>query len=249
MDFDAKTGLWLPPKPAIIRRWAKDDAKLAVLPGMVPVIGGKRPPIVFEWITSAEVANLAAATWNVGTVSIGSASADRKVVLLIGAQGQGGNSRTINSASIGGSAATMHTASGSTPYPTAIAYRAIASGTTANVTIVFSANVTRIVVGVAVVRDTMNDTPQTAATPTAGTSTSRSLGLTIPSGGIGLWAVSQGTSGNTTWTNADEQLDISPATGMVFSAAKKLSDAGGSVTATASFTSSVSNSMCATAWR
>jgi hypothetical protein len=126
---------------------------------------------------------------------------------------------------------------------TIIAYARITSGTTANISITYPSNQTRLGIGVWRIQNNISDTPIQVKTSAANSGTGLSITLTgLTSNNLGVCAQTNGTQGTSfTWTNATENYDTdigSPA-GTRISGASFITSSSGNRTITTSHTNSI----------
>jgi hypothetical protein len=179
---------------------------------------------------AVDIANLTAYTF--ATQPIGSAAADRVIVVAIG--GRAGANNTVTGVTVGGIAATeaiQTVVSGNT---SALYYAAVPSGVTADVVATFSAGMVRA--GIALWRLTGFGSVSATSVGTGSTITGDATGIMI--------ATVTGTGASTyTWSDATEQFDVTiEGSGVTFSGAQ--SAAAGTVSLTVS-SSATANSLVA----
>jgi hypothetical protein len=246
MDFDAKTGLWLPPKPAIIRKWKDEDAKLAMLPGMVPIIAGGIPLELTYVLTKGT-------TGNVTTVNFGDYTMPREGLLIAVFMSRGDSNRTVSSCTIGGSAGTIATQAGGTNNTkVAVGYRRVGAGVQA-VSFTMSGSSgsnNNHVCSVWCLSGNLSDTPTSAAANTAG-GTVKTITLDILGGGISVYGTVPQSSGSPsiTWSTAT-QVNLTTLNSRRHSSAEKY--AATTLTAhaeTVTWGSSQSTGQCGASWR
>lgn len=167
--------------------------------------GGGGVTFALDWTASA-IDTGGGTTVNYGTLSIGVADTNRIVAVAIGDRNSGG-SATVTGVSIGGNAATQapSAASGGTKIVHAdIWYLAVPTGTTATISVTYSASATRS--GVDIYRIiTTTPAPSTGIGANDSSNTISTGAFTTPAGGaaICIFVQQNPTSGNDiTWTNA-----------------------------------------------
>ena len=183
-------------------------------------------------------------TIDFGSVSIGTATADRIVLVGISVVINSGAGGTITGVNIGGSAATIlgqvTQASASEHIITVIAARAISTGTTATVTATKSnaSTTLREACHVAIT----DNIPSVAAFDVVTNTTDPLTGsLDIPAGGIAFGvtgAHNSSSPGSCTWTNMTEQDDGVVESAMGYSCATKEVDAAETTSITANWSGS-----------
>jgi hypothetical protein len=147
-------------------------------------------------------------------------------------------SRTISSATINGEAATVASqisqGPGGTQFTnTGVIYLRVTSGTTANISITYSAAVTRMGIGVWRIQNNISDTPIQTQTSSLLTGTGLSItftGLTTYS--LGVCGQTNGIANPMLWTNATENYDVALATLSEMSGANFLTTTTGDRTIT-----------------
>lgn len=153
---------WLPPKPAIIRatdRKPREGVSFFVPPPFW--LGDPGPPIL-DFTDSAAAVHGSSATYTFSNMNIGAATADRLVVAAISGRASGTNSFVYTAVTIGGSAATLHVASGSAAgitSPTCIASRVVPSGTTASIVVTSDGVIDGVGVAVYTIKNLISTTP------------------------------------------------------------------------------------------
>ncbi|MCK9549212.1 hypothetical protein [Aquamicrobium sp.] len=197
-------------------------------------------------------------TITISDVSIGTASADRLVVVsAMCVHNDNGNLTVITGGSIGGSAATLVVASNGMDYPalTAILSRVVTSGTTATITINLSVAVQRTALDVYTIKG-LNSTTAHHTNTTWSTNNTSFLGTTlnIPANGFaigGLAAQDEFNVYSHTWSGLTEDADsasglsyggYTSASGQMMSA-----ESGRSISVTANGNSR-RKSMCVASW-
>lgn len=159
-------------------------------------------------------------TYSIASISIGTASSDRLVVVAFGAHFAGVTAPSISSVTIAGSAATIDkslVASGGTDGQiTAICSRLVTTGTTMTLAVNFSHTARHLWYAVwsvtgsaaAAASSTVSDTVDTLA-----------LTLNCPAGGAIFACCAQQLGSTTTWTNLTEDQDDTVETNFQYSAA------------------------------
>lgn len=153
-------------------------------------------------------------------VSIGSASADRVVVVAICSESN--VPETFSGGTIGGNSATeavvVEGTSSTVGTIVAILYLAVPTGTTATIVSNYSGSVFR---GICSVWTLTGDTPELIDidTDTAPSGTGLSCSVDIPANAVGIAGYSQGNTFEVTWTGATERFDESVSGGSRFSTA------------------------------
>jgi hypothetical protein len=167
--------------------------------------------IVFQ---QAETTQTSAGTtsFTFTSANIGTAAADRHVLVCIGLRG-GVDSGTLSSVTIGGTAATIHSSStlsipASATQIAAIAGRTIAAGTTATVVVTVSVNMTICFCRVYTMTGQQSTTVFNAANATASNAASVSVNVNVPSNGALLASVLNAAStGSITMAGVNENAD------------------------------------------
>lgn len=217
------------------RRWA------------IKAATAKIAPVAFAYIGKANSTS-DLTTYTFAAQGIGTASPKRLVVVAIHARRS--SNRTISAVTIGGIAAAI-VQSASSHLPNGFAFAIVPTGTTADIVITFSADVTRCAIGVATLASYRNVAPVTVATNIA-TSTLNNRIVDIPDGAIALSAFStEGTSACTT-TGATELQDdtIEAASQFCFAQYQPAGNvAEAAHTIQHSVGASVANAICVALWR
>lgn len=207
------------------------------------------PPTVKTYITGTSSSS-SATTFTFSSTSIGTASSDRLVVVVVEGR-QAVADRTVSSVTIGGVTATI--ASGTnvpSKYPGCIAYLTVTSGTTADIVVTFSGSTfggcgIQVYTLTSLSSTTPVDSDQSGmvASPASVTLTTSSQGALIAGvGGNG------GATGSISWTGPTEDYEVSPGTGHRVSSASK-DNTGTSETVTATETVATQMRLMAVAWR
>lgn len=243
---------WQGKRPAIIRpgddiiaHQRREARRLGMLPGMVPAIGGGGPRLTYLGLLTLNGTQT--------TYSLGSVSAPRAGLLIVGAGSLSGGSinRTLSSISIGGSAGTLHTSSGSVSQPTGMASRLVGAGSQA-IAVTFSGSTTAgAAAAVWLLEGYASATPTASATSADNTSnTSESVTLAFPAGGAGAFFHFHWGDTTTTWTNATEDVDQTFGNfgGGASAASYRAAGAEASRTVTAAFANQNSGT-CGAVWR
>jgi hypothetical protein len=155
--------------------------------------------------STVETANIGASTHTTAAMSIGTASSTRRVIALITGN-SASNSRAVDSVTIGGVSATIHTqvtssSSGSTL--TCIASATVTTGTTASVVVNYNGTMSHVSVHVTSI-DNLNSTTPTYANSVSGTTAlSRSLtDVSWNADGFSVGVVCLGLTPSITWTGS-----------------------------------------------
>jgi hypothetical protein len=160
-------------------------------------------------------------------VSLGTASADRLIVVGIAARSV--SSTTISSVTIGGVTATVATSGSGAGSKAAIAYATVPTGATGDIVVTFSGAHVRCGIGVWRITGASTTPTDTFTSVTV----VRSGTVTIAAGGAALAVCYQNTSA-TDWTGATEEWDTPSELNASYSGAKKTSAAGEGATITMS---------------
>ena len=170
---------------------------------------------------------------------IGTAAANRYVVVLIAG---GANGRTVSSVTVAGQSCTVISTltNGVRDAAMAITASPVTSGTTADVVVTWSGGENRCHIGTYALTGIGSKTPTDTGTDTGSGNRSTSIDILAGGSAIGLMVHSAGTSGSTTWTGLNEDVDTSGDGVITFSAASldsSTAQTGLSVSATGSSTS------------
>lgn len=153
--------------------------------------------------------------WTFSTMSIGTASATRRVICLVSGRSST-NSRTVSSATIGGISATIDiqtTASSSGSTVAAIIAATVPTGTTADVVVTFSGAMSEGDCYVTSLDNLVSVTPVDTAgvNQTSGNTITTGANVDWQAGGYVIAYTSNFTTGSTTtWTGATEYFDETP---------------------------------------
>lgn len=192
-------------KPGIIR---PNDLPVLAMPYMP---GYRKPhaanPVLTYIGKASDIGNLS--TYTFTAQPIGAANATRRVIVLAVARGTGA---TVSSITIGGVAASIAiTPGGGGANPTGIASLSVASGTTANIVVTFTAGQSRCVIFVYTAIDlALGTVTDTAGTNVNTAATSASATLDFAAHGVGVVALlSVNNSADThTWSGATKDDEI-----------------------------------------
>ena len=164
------------------------------------------------FITSNAPGQFSSATHNHGTLSIGTAAADRYVLVAITANGS--STANLTSVTIGGVSATLYQnttiGSGGSFCISAFAVLLVTTGTTANITLNYSGSFSRSAIGIYNLNGLGSSTPVDHSSDSTASASTLSLTLNSTAGGVILGVFSnRTTSGSTTvtWTGATEDYD------------------------------------------
>lgn len=154
-------------------------------------------------------------TYTFSSAAIGTASADRIVIVVIGSRAN--SARSISSVTIAGIAATVIATANNTGGGAdivAIYAAAVPSGTTGNVVITFSGTMLRCGIGTYAMTGASSVTPYDTATAVPSGSSASINTIDSPANGAILGASLAGSSGtaSVTWTGLTENFDIQPET-------------------------------------
>jgi hypothetical protein len=193
-------------------------------------------PLVIEYLTAAVNAT-DLTTYTFSTQSLGTAAADRKIVLGISTRGSA--QRSISSVTIGGVTATVlatQSFGGSTFNRMALYVADVPTGATGDVVVTFSGSVLRC--GVGLWKVTGANSAQLAHDVGAVTGDPSSKTLVVPANGgvIAYSFAADGTAPRTvTWTNATERFDAAVEGNMAHSGADADDLVAGSLAVSADF--------------
>lgn len=190
--------------------------------------------------------------WN--NVAIGVAAANRKIILALDCRNSG-TTPTFSSGTIGGQAASAFGGASASSGNNRVEYAVadLTTGTTANLSVTWSAAATRCGTGVYAVYGAGSSTPSATNSATIATGATASAAVTCPAKGIvisvclGVFASAQ----TATWTSPLlETYDASVEGGICHSGASLNSNAGGSITAEITWNNGVTNAspLAVAAW-
>lgn len=229
-----------------IGRVDRDDAvKIATaIPfGMFKPIAAGGVPFGITYVGTATDAS------NLTTYDFGSFSIPNDGYVIVGVVSEAGAARTISSVSIGGTNGTIYAQYDTTNWvPHGFAYRSVTAGSQ-NITVVFSAGMSRAAIAVWVITTSTQTAPNAGANAAwAAGVTSRAPSFNIPTNGVAAYICYRATASNTTWSSATEQGDVAVETSHQFSFADKtVTTAITPHTETASFSSSTATA-CGISW-
>lgn len=210
IDLPPKFDLWLPPKPAIIRRADRAIQKASFLPGMFPggVAAAAAAPAAVSFTYNGQFGpNSATAqtTKTFASVSIGAATANRMVVIGFSYR----VNATTNSVTVNGVGATRVTGSGIGFRRIEMWRAAVPTGISVTVTIVLSGTVGGLcAITSHSVYNLTSQTPTASITATNASATSINANINTVAPGIAIGvAMHDNVGSNSTWTNLTETSD------------------------------------------
>lgn len=194
---------------------------LALLGMLMPRYRPKQPPpITFTWVTQSVAGfNSTQNTWT--NANIGTAAADRLVIVTVAGRGNGGGSRQISAVSIGGVAATLICRSTTTPNPTAIYARLVPTGATTTIVVTANSDLDSGIIGIATLTGYGNAAARAISTPPPVNAQAdlEVPALSVQRGGVAIYVASAQGSTTMTWTGADRQMVLASGTVLRGSAA------------------------------
>lgn len=211
----AQAGVYIPPKPAIVKPENIDFSKHMLL-GMPMTMGmlaarGNSPSYVYCTQTSSAT-NLTSYTFT--AVPISTASAYRRVLVLINGTGSA-SGRTLSSVTIGGVTATSHVINvSSSTYSSRMVSALVPTGTTADIVITYSGSMNDCSIGVWALYNVAS-TPRLTAKPNT---TTYNYTLNLIPNDITILA-QWDTSTAITWTNATRDFNAIGGSGENYSGA------------------------------
>lgn len=205
----ATAGVYLPPKPAIVKpeniEFSKHLLAMPFTMGILSAGKGSVPVSVILRNTTLQSSSTASTTFTFSTVSIGTASSTRYVIAQISAVADATAGVTLSSVTIGGVTATIHASQAFGAGATHMAYIAgatVPTGTTATVAVTFSAATSSCAVYVTSIDGLQSTTPVTTGSGNgnAGASTANTGAvLTYPANGFAVGVATKSVSTTTTW--------------------------------------------------
>jgi len=162
--------------------------------------------------TTASSSTSALTTYSFTSVSIGAASATRRVIVLVHGR-SGTNLRTISSATIGGVAATIDAQITSSSGGTSLAgiiSATVPTGTTATVAITFSGSMFDSLIYPLALDNLISVTPVDTATASATSGASLTTGATVnvEDGGYVVAIADRAGNSTATWVGLTEYIDV-----------------------------------------
>jgi hypothetical protein len=242
LDLPPKAELWLPPKPAIIRAWQREDAQRATfpMPLFVPVAGKQLTFIDSAW------SNANTNVFDFTSKSFGVARADRYII--VGVSGAN-NSVGITSIVIGGVTATLlediNVGESSGNVTAMLAIAAVPTGATGTIQVNWSGTEDVCGIGwwraVGLTSATPHDLLSNTSNPATGS-------LDTLSGGFIVAFVSYRNAVTTTWTNLTERFDRQDGIDPLSGADARTNGSSVTITATPSGALSGGPSLVAGSW-
>ena len=191
MIWDVPPKIWMPPKPAIIRPAEKKLLAPALaasfLPGMFPggAISGGEPPVI-TLTDGVDAPSAFTTTHTFSSQNIGSAAADRYVIVAAAVE-SGAGTPTITSVTIGGVSATFLVNAANANFTRGVlASLLVTTGTTTTIVINTSTNSVAYMAVWSKVGGTTPDTPFDTGSDNTITGGSASLTIDYPANGAVL---------------------------------------------------------------
>ncbi len=180
---------------------------------------GQAPPVIPVTIayTATASSNANAVSYTFGSVAIGTAAANRRVVIAVGAYyGE------ISSMTIGGVSAVYHVGNAadrnaSNVYMGEIWSAPLATGTTATIVTTFTTSIYRMGISAFALYGASATATDTAVDDDL--SNPNTVAIDIVKGGLAVGIVGQGVARAATWTNMTERNEVALESGVSFSAA------------------------------
>lgn len=209
---------------------------LAEMIGFMPVVtvAASVPPSI-SFISQAEI-TADQASYSFTSQSIDAADATRRVVVAVHWMYAGAGTDTVlNSATIGGVAATIHVqtnnGTSSSPDGIAIISALVPTGTTATIDLTFNATCSRAYIGVYSALNEAGSSPTATASDNTLTGSTLNLNLNVTAGGWLMAAVTESSNltPTNTWTGVSENYDLTSTeiAGRIFSSGHTSGSAGG----------------------
>lgn len=224
---------------------------MSFLPGWYPVTGRKPPSISFIGFTE-DTTDLT--TYSFASVAIGAADPTRRVVVVVH-WGENAVTRSLNSATIGGVAATIHAQTSAAIRGVAIISALVPTGTTATIALTFSGAMLRSAIGVYRALNETSASPTATATDITFTGAVLDVNVNVPVNG---WVVAgttdNGIAGRThAWVGVTKQYDTTSgeAAGIIYSGGHDTGLAAATprtVNTTVSNTTGISGAAVAMSW-
>lgn len=208
MIVDAPT-LWMPPKPAIIRAWKREDLRKPAALGTFPFpfhvpLG---PPPTLSYVGRTTLTN-DASSYTFTSHALGTAAANRYIVLILGTRTASGVAATITAVTVAGISATIaqqiNNGDGTGYTNCTLAVVAVPTGTTGNIDVTFDMSTSRCNVAVWAAYGLASATPVTATATAAG-----AINVNVLQGGfVVAGAGGYNNAGGFAWTGLSEQYDV-----------------------------------------
>lgn len=203
-------------------------------------VGGSAPPISTYIGTTVDATNVTNYTFT--SAAIGTASADRYVLIGVAGRGSLGSARTISSATIGGNTATLQANSSFGDLYVGWIGLTVTTGTTATVVVNFSGAMNNAIIHVYTITGLASTTPTDTAfasgvDPTTSTIDSLADGIIFAHAGV------DGSTSGTTWTGISEDYDAIADSQLNSAAHSQFAAAQTNLTVKADFVSATSGSI------
>lgn len=202
---------------------------MSFLPGWFPAgVAGRRLPFSFEYIDTLQ--NSGTTNNNFAGVSFGTVppAGEKRYIAVASQCIDASESRTINSVTIGGVAATEIIGRDATTSPGGVWIAEVPTGTSGTVSITMSGDTNSVYAAVARIMNPENPLGSDAAALTH-TSGVLDLSLNVPPGGAAIAVAQSQNASTTTWVGLSEREDFDAGTNdYVTAAASELIAAGGS---------------------
>lgn len=219
-----------------------------MLPGLMPIIPRRIPKVTFIGSYTENTGKTGPSDPYSFTVDVGTITAPTILVMGIMAV-DGGWPRTIVSATIGGSSATMTVTGTANQTCTAIAHREVTSGGSTVFTFAASLDTDRAGLGLWKIEHYMSATASDTDTQSTSGASSLTSTLTVPFGGCIVAVSAIAGTGTVTWSGATEAYDDAvESTDRQSGASNQLFAGTTNQNVTVNFGSSRRGQLCCAAW-
>lgn len=249
MDWSLPPKLWLPPKPAMIRAASMSEIK-ATFPFPTFVPSGAVTPLDITQFAS-QSSGTDASSYNMGTLSIGTAAAGRIVLVAIGSRRA--SAAAISGVTIGGNAATEVVTANNTDSGANIASiygLQVNTGVTAEIIVTFNSTMLRCGVIIYALYNAPSVTPFATLTDVTMSSGVFSGNINVPANGAAMGVAWQsGAAGPTfTWSGLTKDAEQNVETANQTHGSASLEFATAQTPLAVSVTSSDTTTTAAAAW-
>jgi hypothetical protein len=209
LDVPAKAGIYMPPKPAIVKAENLEFSKhmLLAMPLTMGILAKRQfEATVGTYRAGFSSGGTASTSFTSTAVPLGTETADRLVAVIWLSE----VTVTTVTVTVGSETLTQNFLGqqASTTDSFGVYSKIIPAGTSANVTLSMNASGNVIFAVYTIKLGSAKETPaDTGFVYAAATSASTGANFTIPTGGFGICAAINNGSGNMTWTNATEHFE------------------------------------------
>lgn len=215
-----------------------------MLPGLMPNIAGLSVAPARRTYVSTAVSTADASTYTFTSQNIGGPG----LIVVMAAVDPGNGTTSINSVTIGGSAATSAVSLSGDNKPIGLFYRRVTSGTTATIVVSPAGACNRCAISVYRITDNISDSPYHTASASGGSNRTLSVALNIPANGIAIAGFQEEATNSVTWAGITEDVDADYETIHYSSASQELMSAETGRTISSTVSTFVKMRLVAASW-